>query len=532
MLTGMTNEETVEIGARIESDGHYATVRFVGYVPPTSGIWIGVEWDDPSRGKHDGCYEGVRYFSTEHPTAGSFLRLKKCNRGVPFMTALVEKYGRVEDENELVRPEEMFVLGTNKKTHVELVGARKLNIEQSQFCKLKEVSLNGMYVSGAGNIGDIACNLPNIRELQLSVSLISSWSQVIEIVSQMPLLEQLDVSLNRLQLPNVEDSQENVRVPVEALYANRMNVDWQDVNKFIVLFKSLLEFHICYNRITLLENCSVNMEHLILLNLEGNPIREWSNVLCLTDLKHLETLILNGTDLGEIVFPDENHPTVHFPKLVSLSLSDNRISEWSSVNELNKLQSLTMLRFHRNPLVEKAGGTLEARQVIIAKMSRIKMLNRMEVTAGERRGAELDYIKLYGLEWKNAGGGMDPTKLSSSFMEAHPRYVELIKKLGSAEDSEMKKIESTALKNSLIRVKFRNPLLGDSPDLEKKLPLTMTIQKLRALIQRMFKLPDQGIIRLSYVSQKMIGPEIDLDNNQRDLSFYSVEDGDTICVHC
>lgn len=32
------------------------------YVPYFSGIWLGVEWDDPQRGKHDGTYEGTQYF--------------------------------------------------------------------------------------------------------------------------------------------------------------------------------------------------------------------------------------------------------------------------------------------------------------------------------------------------------------------------------------------------------------------------------------------------------------------------------------
>lgn len=41
------------------------TVLYMGPVPPTSGDWLGVEWDDPSRGKHDGMHKetGVRYFT-------------------------------------------------------------------------------------------------------------------------------------------------------------------------------------------------------------------------------------------------------------------------------------------------------------------------------------------------------------------------------------------------------------------------------------------------------------------------------------
>lgn len=42
----------------------YATVRYTGAIPPTTGEWYGVEWDDAQRGKHSGVYSptGVRYF--------------------------------------------------------------------------------------------------------------------------------------------------------------------------------------------------------------------------------------------------------------------------------------------------------------------------------------------------------------------------------------------------------------------------------------------------------------------------------------
>lgn len=43
--------------------GHIGTVRFVGQVDGTAGVWLGVEWDDPERGKHDGTKDGNRYFS-------------------------------------------------------------------------------------------------------------------------------------------------------------------------------------------------------------------------------------------------------------------------------------------------------------------------------------------------------------------------------------------------------------------------------------------------------------------------------------
>ncbi|CAN0330065.1 unnamed protein product, partial [Scytosiphon promiscuus] len=49
------------IGERVvDGSGFRATVRYVGQVctakDPTS-LWIGVEFDDPARGKHDGAVE-------------------------------------------------------------------------------------------------------------------------------------------------------------------------------------------------------------------------------------------------------------------------------------------------------------------------------------------------------------------------------------------------------------------------------------------------------------------------------------------
>jgi tubulin-specific chaperone E len=49
-------------GKRLSFKGDLCTVRFVGELQGTAGLWLGVEWDVPTRGKHSGEYEGVRYF--------------------------------------------------------------------------------------------------------------------------------------------------------------------------------------------------------------------------------------------------------------------------------------------------------------------------------------------------------------------------------------------------------------------------------------------------------------------------------------
>lgn len=47
-----------------------------------------------------------------------------------------------------------------------------------------------------------------------------------------------------------------------------------------------------------------------------------------------------------------------------------------------------------------------------------------QIRPEERRGAELDYRKAFGKEWKEAGGHQDPDqdRPSAAFLAAHPRY--------------------------------------------------------------------------------------------------------------
>lgn len=50
------------LGQRVSYNGGICTVRYIGQVAGANGEWLGVEWDDPSRGKHDGSNKDVRYF--------------------------------------------------------------------------------------------------------------------------------------------------------------------------------------------------------------------------------------------------------------------------------------------------------------------------------------------------------------------------------------------------------------------------------------------------------------------------------------
>jgi tubulin-specific chaperone E len=59
------------VGQRVSFQSALCTVRYIGAVESTDKIWLGVEWDDPTRGKHNGELKGVRYFECESPDPSS-----------------------------------------------------------------------------------------------------------------------------------------------------------------------------------------------------------------------------------------------------------------------------------------------------------------------------------------------------------------------------------------------------------------------------------------------------------------------------
>lgn len=51
------------LGQRLSLKGHNCIIRYFGSVGDKAGSWLGLEWDDASRGKHNGTYNGVAYFA-------------------------------------------------------------------------------------------------------------------------------------------------------------------------------------------------------------------------------------------------------------------------------------------------------------------------------------------------------------------------------------------------------------------------------------------------------------------------------------
>ncbi|KAK2522552.1 Tbce [Columba livia] len=580
------------LGRRVLCGTDYATVRYVGSVPPTAGKHHSVKYDEAMSVMS--IPMGLRLW---HPKGGSFIRPNKANFGVDFLTAVKDRYGLNDHQDVQHGTENTLVFG--KKT-VEFVGMDSIAEQQrrvndfvtkrgkaeshctaseevfqsvcvmfvyleSQLNQLVDISVRECVVSHAGQEEEIGRTCASIRHINLSKNLISTWETVTAIASQVQNLETLNISENKIKFPSTLNSVSSVFSKLRILALNQTEVTWTEVLLCAPGWPALEELYLTSNNITLSERPDNVLQTLKLLDLSDNQLLDGNQLHLIAHLPRLEQLILRNTGLSSIHFPDARFgcKTKMFPSLKHLAINDSKISQWSSINELDKLPSLRSLQCHNNPFVDTEKNPETLRQLIIAKISQLEVLNKSEsvghlvglqglallvnsatsvgtgtrwwngvqILPAERKGAELDYRKIFGNDWLAAGGHWNPEKNNPSeeFLAAHPRYLLLCLKYGAPEEGELKKQQPSTLKNQLLTLTIKCPEKPEQKPVEKKLPESMTIQRVKGLLYRLLKIPGSEL-KLSYKSSKLEGKEVELDNDLKPLQFYSIENGDCMLV--
>ncbi|KAL0810625.1 hypothetical protein ABMA28_010739 [Loxostege sticticalis] len=521
------SEFQVHIGSRVKSNDDFGTVKYIGEVQGYKGAWYGVEWDDPARGKHDGSVDDVQYFKTSKPGAGSFIRPNKI---APFRTcaeAIRKYYGDREDET--VAAHRRTVINEWKREmgapFIEMVGFEKIHQKQ-KFDRLLEVCVHDQNVSKAG---DVAALCPNARSIDVSRNLFCSWREVIQLSAQLPDLRELDVSKNRMAIDMPEETliQESVNFAnLQKLNISVCDYEWSDLLALSHLWPNVSEVIAAYNRIKILSPPDTTLRTLTILRLDGNPINSWHEVMKLGRLKNLKILSLNDCFIEEIRMNDDPDAKVDvFENLEVLFLNRNGIKDWRSISELDKLRNLKKLYFLKNP-IQNAEDYDTGSQLIIAKIGTLQELNGSTITREMRRGAEYDYMKRYGAEWKLSQ--QDPAR-KRAFQLEHCRFEQLISKYGIPEDSLLvKQPKTSTLTSQLLEITLRDE---NGKAFKKKFPSTMAVQKLVTLAQRLFsKSGNTGKTTLYLLDDQMKGAEICLDNVMKDLAYFSIKNGDTIVV--
>lgn len=153
------------------------TLRYVGPVATqTSGkrqdTWLGVEWDDPDRGKHSGTHLRTEYFKSRTEGAASFLKWKPNDaaasgkkrdtdgemlwKGRTLMRAVIDRYLDTDpvetDTSSQSTGDPTLVLGSsNSRIQVTVPNLDKVTSKFANLDKLRHLGLDGMWVYGLGD---------------------------------------------------------------------------------------------------------------------------------------------------------------------------------------------------------------------------------------------------------------------------------------------------------------------------------------------------------------------------------------------
>ncbi|KAG7092893.1 hypothetical protein E1B28_009201 [Marasmius oreades] len=366
--------QTLSVGTRISYLGDLATVKFIGAVDNTTGTWLGVEWDDPSRGKHDGVKDGKRYFSCRIPNSGSFIRASaKVLCGVSFLEGLSSKY--IESFHGTNTQEKVILGSSNGTIEVEAVNLDKIRGKISDLGRLREISLENELIARPDSPGAIQRTCPNIRGLDLSRSLLPTWGTLAKISVELAYLQRL--ALNRTRLTLLYDRQQmlNGFLHLLELELNDTLTTWQQFQEIIPFMPKLRAVELGYNRLSDLSGSSSPETQIESLNFDSNELSNWSSVWDnLGNFPHLERVVLASNRISEISVPQYHQ---RITRLKHISLSSNFLNSWQYIDALSLwFPSLETLSIGANPVVDKSRNS---RQFLIARIPSLTVLDAAAV---------------------------------------------------------------------------------------------------------------------------------------------------------
>jgi hypothetical protein len=172
-----------------------ATLRYIGPLETSENvqpdaedppIWLGVEWDDPARGKHSGFHLQRSYFNTRVEGAGSFLKWKVKDakrdqeesearlgplwKGRSFPAAIKYQYLTSPEDDGSVGATNLKLGSSNNRIEVEVPNLDKVTSKFSNLRNLTHLGLDQTWVNGAGldnldgmNIGDLTCKPSSVH---------------------------------------------------------------------------------------------------------------------------------------------------------------------------------------------------------------------------------------------------------------------------------------------------------------------------------------------------------------------------------
>lgn len=524
-----------------------------------------MEWDDKTRGKHDGsCVDesgtSYRYFKCDYG-AGSFIRGNKLNKGRSLVEALRDRYVDINApsilaENSTALPDGFFTTSKGNQKSIEFVGEKKIR-EKQQLHNIEKVSVRTDYVSSMGD--ELSTIASHLVELDLQDNLLSQWEEIHAVGLAMPGLTTLLLHGNKMlslnsTLVDLFNSSGSLR-QLQVLALNNCNI--QSIAEVMLLDRflpNLEELYLSGNNLSDLpqenaleiENNQVREEvpfiqgfnKLRTLDISNCGIREWHQVQLFGKLLVLKELILDVNPL-ESINPPVNDT---FLELNRISLGGTSISLWSDIDNLAAYPAISVMRLSQVPLFSGKGPS-EVRPLVIARIERLSVLNGSIINPRERRDSEKGYLRsIFNEKARLCPAGSDSakeTEVEADLTTRHPRYLQL-KSLYENEllpygSGAANANQSSTLASEMLSIRFNNLVINAQTtpaSLEpvvKRLPGSLTITRLKTLISQLYHVPPAE----QYICLRLYKDSIpiELDDESATLSYYGAIDGADLFIN-
>jgi len=284
------------------------------------------------------------------------------------------------------------------------------------------MTLNRFHISVLGDVSRL--ELRHVRELDLAGNLISSWTEVLNILRAFPSLAFLNLAQNLLARVDEgleDDFTEETTFNLSKLVLNCNHCTWSTVRWLLQHLPHLTELHLSTNH---LGNpgpedtvTHTNLRHLYL---SCNPVSCFSSlttrILCC--LPSLESLSLAECPISQL--PPSQDLTMFPPKLTSLNLSNSEVSSVKELDRLRLLPQLRQLRLLGSPVLSKLE---DSRAEVIARLPNISVLNGGDaISENEREDAERAFVR----QFLDKLPGDRPDRVEQ-LLEKHGKILPLVK---------------------------------------------------------------------------------------------------------
>lgn len=367
--------------------------------------------------------------------------------------------------------------------------------------------LDGCGITEAGDEEEVATFCAHVVELDLSHNHFKDWGEISKILSNIPNLDFLNLSMNPLRGSSLEPGTAEAFSGLRRLVLNNTYVTWDMVHTLTRETPELEELFLCLNEYESVSVSSISYPSLRLLHITDNQLQEWVEVRKLGLIyPGLVSLILANNSLSSIHEPEDSLHRL-FPNLRSINLHNSGLSRWEDIEKLNFLPKIQEVRLMGIPLLQPYTDQ-ERRCLMVAQLPNVTVLNGSVVTDGEREDAERFFIRYH---------------QDCPEDELPQRYHTLVARYGRL--APLAEVDLRPLCHVQVEVHF-----GDQTE-PLALRLDQTVGDLKKRLRAVVQLPPNKI-RVYYIDRQLgyaLEPQ-EMKYGARALHSYSIRDGDEILV--